>query len=53
MTVTIFDANGTQIDAATINPGENKTISVNHVATNTVTVQYSDGTSETVSLTRE
>ncbi len=53
LTATIFDANGTQIDAATINPGESKTISVNHVATSTVTVQYSDGTSETVSLARE
>lgn len=53
LTATILDANGTQIDAATINPGESKTISVNHVATSTVTVQYSDGTSETVSLTRE
>ncbi|MCR5144215.1 MAG: Stk1 family PASTA domain-containing Ser/Thr kinase [Lachnospiraceae bacterium] len=53
ITVTISDANGTQIDTATLNPGDSRTISVNHVATSSIKVQYSDGRAETYSLSRE
>ena len=51
-TATILDANGVKIHDVEVQTGGTP-IQVSHVATNTVTIQYSDGRTETASLTRE